>query len=747
MYSDHLVQSKTMDSRLSEWRAIVDPLNKKEYVGLFGLSESHAAYFTDKDVLEGTPMTIFDDVIRSALLHYAAPREGVVLSSLRIKFADIDLIYGYVHSFGKPGEPLEPQFYNMAGSLVSLDGEYRKDLVPARQFNVAMTAFPQFFDIIIPYLTDLVETEQIKVSYQHFPESANPVLGALPLYILAIAWFNDYFAVDIGILDKHIYGPRREMVSRLPGASKVYSQIKSLKGFSVLDFTAVIKYPDSRLASFNCGQKLIPMLRKDVANPFDITLQTWRELYINEEVALLMMNNIALGFAFTAGWYYIAGANADMFDNTAMKDKYANSAIAGQINKELGSAVDLTYKDTSAYPTDDPRHDIQTPIDDKFAKLRDEIIGDIGFVNSHLKLSDRAICMMSVHTNVTISNVWLLAKVHKSCPLLEIPIFSRIVFDYLYSLYCLNARIGALHGDLHINNATVMRLQMRADRKFGNTAYVIGDQFYSLRYDGVLGCVIDFSRGVIGDMSKIAHSYGSITANQLRIRQITQLLQLIERHFPALYKVHKLKLEFLSDDDFDRLFRICTIIDAYSLTSGIHTMLTADDRYAQVPKDVAEWVSSVAAACEEIFSAELGLALEHSAPLVDLPMLQLIKRIYADRVITWPPAADAPVSHVVNSGNPLKYGIDDPKTWNRIVHPKIALDACLQIPGRDCSNYISANWDYVAARRDADNQRIREIAKEYQGGVDMVEDDAIELCKTLTDIYGYNDPEPFADIV
>lgn len=738
--------AQNQQEKLSEWRKLADPQRKAIYLDLFGLNPAQTAYFNDKNVIDHTPMTVFDDIIRNALLQYAAPKTDVVLTSLRIQFGDVDLIYGYIHSFG---DPIEPQFYNMAGSLISQDGEYRKDLVPAKQYNVTTEAFPQFFNIVLPHINDLIESKTINITYQHFPANATVVLGALPTYILAIAWFCDYFMTDINVLDKHIYGMRKEMIDKFPGASEVYARIKSLKGFSVLNFLSAAKYPDSRPVSFNCGQKLIPMLKTDVANPFDISRQLWRELYINEEVSILMMNNIALGFAFTAGWYYIDGAAAEMFDNPAMRDKYANSAIAGQINIELTSAADLAHKDVSQYPSDDPRHDIQSPVDDTFAQLQREILGDIGFVNSHLRLSNRAICMMSVHTNVTLSNLWLLATSYKSTPILELPIFSRLIFDMLYSLYCLNARVGAMHADLHINNATVTRLGIRSDIKYGNTAYVLpalagdGTDIYSLRYDGMLGCVIDFSRSIIGDMDKIAHSYGPITAGQLRVQQLSQLLALIDRHFPLVYKANKLKLEFLGDDDFARLFRICTIIDAYSLSTGAFYMLETDSRYKDVPTALREWISTVAAACEEIFMDEVNSAMQQlPPPIPHWPMRQLIGRIYTADVITWPPPPDRPVNHVINSTNPLKYDIDHPDHWNKLVHPKIALDACRAIPGRDCSNYISQNYDYVASRREGDIARVRKIAEEYQGAAE-----GPSLDDELVEMYGENDPAPFADVI
>lgn len=730
---------------VSAWQTVVTPLYKKAYLDLFGLTPTHAAYFDDKDIVRGTPLNLFDDVIRSAVLHYAAPRTDVVLTSLRIAFGGIDLIYGYIHSFG---DDLEPQFYDIAGSLISQDGEYRKDLVPTRQYNVAVAAFGQFFDIVLPHINSLIETNTIKITYDHFPSDKKPTLGVFPTYVLAVAWYIDYFMTDIGVLDKHLYGMRKDMIANFPGAPELYAKIRSLKGFSMNDFIAVTKYPDSRPISFNCGQKLIPMLRKDVANPFDITQQLWRELYINEEVSLLMMNNIALGFAFTAGWYYIRGVDERAFDNPAMKDKYANSAVANKINMELTDAIGLTNKEMAKYPTDDPRHDIQTPIDDTFGELRNDILEDVGFLNSHLRLSDVAICMLSVHTNVTIGNFWLLAKILPSIPMLEVPIFSRIVFDIFYSLYCLNERVGAMHADLHINNATVMRLLIRDNVKFANTAYVLPSTdgsnepaFYSHRYDGMIGCVIDFSRCIIGDMKKIAHSYGIVTAGQLRVMQVEPLLRLIRRYFPEHMEKSRRKIEALADDNFERFFRVCTIIDAYSLTTGLHTMLETDDRYAAVKPDLKKWVRDAAAACEEIFDAELTAALNDAAPPTPhLPMRELIRRVYDTTArIQWPPTGD-PVGHVINSMNPLKWGISTPEEWNPLVHPKIALDACVNIPGRDCSNYISDNWDWVAARREGDIARVRAIGEEYKGGNEGED-------MFLTEPYGYNDPAPFAAVI
>lgn len=714
----------------SEWRQITDPLYKTEYLALFGLKPEQETYFADKNIIDHTPLHLFDDVIRSALLHYAAPRTGVVLTSLRIKFAKIDLIYGYVHSYDD-----QPQFYNMAGSLISQDGEYRKDLVPMRQMNVSLEAFPQVFGVLIPHISGLIKDGLITVEYEHFPKDSTVNLGLIPTYVLAVAWLCDYFMTDIGVVDKHLYGQRAEMTIQFPGAAAIYSQIKSLKGLGMAQFISCTKYPDSRPASTNCGQKLIPLLRTEIGFPFDIVQQVWREIYINEAVSTLMMNNIALGFAFTAGWYYIRGAGPSMYDNPAMRAKYANSAVAGEIIGDLKDAAKHTERSGMGYPSDDPRHDIQTPIDDTFGHLRNDILRDIGFVNSHLRLSDYAICMVSVHTNVTFSNISILANINKATPLLDLPIFSRLVFDVLYSLYCLNTRIGAMHSDLHINNATVMRLQTYGNVEFGNTAYVIGDDIYSLRYDGFIGCVIDFSRGVLGDTDRLAGEFDPITIGQLRTQQLGQMTDLVERHFPDIWKIERVRLTMLGEDDPVRLFRLCSIIDAYSFSKGLWAMFQSDERYAHCGETLGQFAADIAAATEEIFMAELETIHAATPPPEHWPMLALIRRMYREKYrIDWPPPVR--VSHVVNSNNPLKYDIDKPENWNRIVHPKIALDACRKIPGRDCSNYISANYDYVQARRAADLREIDQIAQEYRGGrsiyyadddIDAAHDDVSDL--------------------
>ena len=646
-------------------------VQSKQYIELFGLTNQQAEYFADKDVLARTQAMIFRDVVRNAELNYVTPETGVITSTMRVRFGNIDICYGYVHSFG---DPIVPQLYCISGHMLSQDGEYRKDLVPVRQYDATLKLFSVPTNMIIEHIRKLVHDGEIAIVIDHYPASARIELGMLPYFILALGWFNDKVAIDIGVIDKHIFGTREQLVVELPGGDLLHSRLKSLDGFAYFNMSAVTKYPDGRNAGLNCGQKIIPVTSLALASPHDVNFAIWREIYINEMVSQLVMNNICTGFAYTAGWFYISGADPRLYDGEASRVKYRNSETAYDIRNDVKQARSKTMMADERYPTDDPRHDIQSPINNQFAMLHSLLTGSMKFTDTHLILSSYALCLVSVHTNVTVSNVALLAKVCPNNNILSKDMFGSLLFDYLYDLYCLNHRVKAMHSDLHISNATIMRLNIFPG-EYRNTAYVVGDDIYSLPYGGMIGCVIDFSRGIIGDTEGLSKQYNPQFAASVQTSQVQMLADLVRRHFPEIHSQYQTQLRIVAEDHFDAFFQVCTIIDAYSLSCGIGVMFDTqpeyrETKYAKVQPDLRQLVQLIIDTSREIFIHNMEtLMKQHTAP-AKLPMLELIETVFGDKRINWPPPAEYPVSHVVNSNNPLKYNSE---TLNPLVDPTIEI--------------------------------------------------------------------------
>lgn len=697
-------------------------IHTKQYVSLFGLAPEQEEYFNEKNVLTNTQHGVFRRVVRGAELNYIAPETGVTVSALRIDYAGGSLIYGYVHSFGKPHVP---QMYCLSGHMISQDGEYRKDLVPVRQREATMRLFSEPVTMITEHIRELADADKINLSIEHY--GAEVDLGTLPLFILALGWFIDKIFLNMKIVDKHLFGARTRLIEEFPGGDELFSKVLAIDGLQKFQLVATAKYPDGQNASMNAGQKLIPLPSLALASPYDVTFAVWREIYVNEMVSMLIMNNVCTGFAYTSGWFYVTGANERLFDGEQQRKKYQNSVTAREIRTDVANARSKTIQPDATYPVDDPRHDIQSPINNQFAMLHDIITGAMKFTDAHLIMSSYAICMMSVHTNVTVSNAAMLARAYSSMNIMSAQSFGRILFDHLYALYCLNTRVNAMHTDLHISNATIMRLNMDATT-YDNTAYVIGDDIYSMPYSGMVGCVIDFSRAVIADTERLSREYTPQYAASVQTAQSQLLADLIRRHFPAVHSQYGTRVRLLAEDHFDAFFRVCTVIDAYSLACGVAVMFKTQveyqtSKYAKVPQELIDLVQRIIDTSRDLFLRNMeSLMRDPIAAASELrakaPMRELIETVYGDKRIKWPPPEDEPVSHVVNSNNELKYNSKD---LNPLVDPtleaKVREEIGIARPehSTDTRKYVAsvAEFNRAAVRRIADEVRPTDYETEY----------------------------------
>jgi hypothetical protein len=568
--------------------------------------------------------------------------------------------------------------------------------------------------MMIEHLKTLTRENTIAITVQHYGSSSNDVqLGVLPYFILAAAWFNDKIAININVIDKHLFDMREKMITELPGGDRLYSKIRALEGISHFDMIAVCKYPDGRNNGLNAGQKITPVTSLAIASPHDVSFAIWREVYINEIVSELVMNNVCTGFAYSAGWFYIYGADDQLYDGIASRSKYKNSANALASRTSMLTARESTLTNDNRYPSDDPRHDIQSPINNQFAMLHSMLTGDIKFTDTHLIMSSFAICALSTHTNVTVSNAHLLAYTNPTSGILSDSGFGRLLFDYLYDLYCLNTRVRAMQGDLHISNATMMRLNIATKAEYGNTAYVIGEDIYSLPYGGVIGCIIDFSRAIIGDTDRLANEYTRASAGMVQTSQVQMLADLVRRHFPAIHSAFASNLRIIAEDKFDAFFQVCTIIDAYSLSCGIGIMFDTQPeyrrKYALVSPELRDLVQRITYTSRDIFIRNMNTLMRTGEPPTKWPMLELIEAIYGDKRITWPPSDDEPVSHVVNSNNPIKYTREN---LNPLVDPTEEMKIRKEI-GIERREQTFEMREIAAQHAAADAAEIDAIAKKY----------------------------------
>lgn len=699
------------------------PLKSSKYVDLMGLTPDQAAYFSGKDLVRGTDVITFTRLVRIAELNYVFPNNGVTTTTLRLQMQSsvgpIDEIYGYVHSFAEPDSSvLEPQYYCTSGYLRSHDGEYRRDIAPMSCYHDTMKGYSSVVNPIINHINKLIADNKITIACEHYGDIVE--LATLPLYVLAMGWLIDVItALDAKVFDSHWFGNRKQWVTEFPGGGELFTMLKSVPGAAVIKCANSARYPYGDSNRFNAGQKLIPVPVAALARPYDLSHAIWREIYVNELVTVLVMNNICTGFAYLCGWFYINDADANLFSGESMRNKYDHDVVARGIRHGV-MGERMHTRDREVAPGGDPRQDIYSPINNYFNEIGARLRGVAEYADNTVVMSDRAICIVAIHVTVPVSNVITLHNQFEPAriDLLGKSLFSGVVFNHLYDLYCLNSRVGAIHGDLHIGNATVYRGVLNTHHKYLNAVTVIGDKFYSFAYSAFNGCIIDFSRAIVGDLDKIARDYSRPYADKIKVSQVYALANLIKMYFPEKYEKYQEDIHLMGLRHFDDFFRTCTILDAYSLFSGMRTMFSVRPEYiAKVREDVRELIQQIVDACVEVFNREFEHLITTSTGPTEWPLLQVITRVFEPWLITWPPPDDAPVGIVVNYNNPIKY---DSQKLNPLVDPTDDIRIHEEV-GLEYVDSTKGKHDMSQMQPQYQREIVFEDAKKYEIDYDVVD--------------------------
>ena len=201
------------------------------------------------------------------------------------------------------------------------------------------------------------------------------------------------------------------------------------------------------------GQKIIPMYSNEASNYKNIEYSVWRELYISNLCAELVINNISPSFSIIESWFLIQNSHASLFDNIAMYDKHAHAKIAHKISEDIFDVNKYTYNNNNK------RNGF---INEKFGKLSNKLINSVNYIEEKLDLSDVSICFQMEYLGRTWKDMPYLALTVDRSQITDLfsnyNVFAKIMFDYIYALLCMNVKVGILHGDLHLNNATFYKV-------------------------------------------------------------------------------------------------------------------------------------------------------------------------------------------------------------------------------------------------------------------------------------------------
>ncbi len=282
----------------------------------------------------------------------------------------INSIYGYVYSkFDSKTESRavgpSHKFVSQGSTFRSQDGEYRHRMI---QYDHIDAVYDKYKDVLsrveehilekmnsgkLMFSADIYYPAGFTQSENVFEESINN--SRVTIRVFVFCWIYDFYQIHLGLAENHInpayqmivYDPADvdfwdSIVNSMPEGewgklvsykllTSAVSRMANINTSShVIDTTST-----PRVATLECGQKIIPLTVNELASIGDIRFAPWREFYIAQSCSNLLPNGICGSISTMGSWFLIHNIGPNAFDNLSMHNKYANSKIADEIRGKI----------------------------------------------------------------------------------------------------------------------------------------------------------------------------------------------------------------------------------------------------------------------------------------------------------------------------------------------------------------------------------------------------------------------------
>jgi hypothetical protein len=490
-------------------------------------------------------------------------------------------------------------------SLISCDGEYRGRLIRFEDLLRSKNMFSYIWNEIEEYMNQAKKKRSWSIYATYIYPDKRTVTSyddlelivkseLLPTTMLNMAWFQAIYNEKMQMSETHMNKTFREIIlSEYEIDLEFLNElIKKYGAEDVERFKVSISniihniFGSNKKRYLQSGFKMIPLNVSEVQNPFDIRYKPWREYYITTRCSDLIPNQIAPGFPVISNYYYVRNTKKGLFDNKSQYERIKNSELAMEILKTLKEAQQDTYFASSSLVTvNKTTEQVRQWVSNKFKKLSDKISDPINYTIDELIMSDVTFILASEFVGKTFADTIQLQKTNKifdsnlGNPFSDggYDYFAKYMFEICYSLLTLNKRIGIIHGDFHLNNATIGYLYQSIPN--ASVAYFVNpDAMYVFPNNGYFSCIIDFSRSIVDPdryreledkslSSKLTKNEPAFTSGQIH-----NLLNIYIQLFTNKSKQYD-ELLILFKNNFSAVFKLLTCIDLYMFCVRLGRML------------------------------------------------------------------------------------------------------------------------------------------------------------------------------
>lgn len=671
---------------------------------------------------------------------YLMSPSQTITACFKVTYDRTSCIYAYLYSaVGSDAKKTKHQFICAGPTYRSQDGEYRPRVIGYDQLTAFLDKYHAEAEDVeesvvrkitegdLQFQVDFFYPTGFKGNRRAYEDSINT--SRLPIKLYILCWLHDFYYIHTKTIENHVNPAYQYIIYRPEDIPILESIIERLGKVGVRGMAARasqyitdINQPSYNLSFLQVGQKIFPLTVFEAIRTDDINFNTWRELYITNMASNLVLNLISPGFSFINTWFYIQNAHAGLFDNLSMHDKYLHSSIAADISTQMKNIDKYNYvgRDRS-----------KGPVSNKFLRLSISMQKSIIYADSDIRLTDLAACVQSEYVGRTLRDIPSLIALNEHLPGLERvftdpDIFTRHMFEYVYSFYCMNTKIGIIHGDLHMNNTTMHRLYKMATGFAGKAyiVYIVGQKAYRFPHFGIFSTIIDFSRAILGDYKQLEHEFSSTFADMYFKEQKIRVMNMLYHYFPSFVNKHQAKLETLLGDNFPLMFKILTAIDTYVIMSNISAMFSVDDAFTSKAVGIApgavKLLDDLAKMAESLIMKNIRAAMEGriSTPDdIEWPNLIIMNKNFSDWVLTSDKYNDdGEVVEIFNHNNDIIYDMEDPDSWG----PIVSIDKLIEYRKKYGIKLDEGIMDWFKYKESDESELISSLTEKYEQQEDEI---------------------------
>lgn len=549
----------------------------------------------------------------------------------------IGSIYAYVYleiRIDKKNVYICPRYVCCSPTYTSRDGEYRQRFIPFIQLLNAkkkyselwedaeehiMSKIAQVFtddedELSIPIIggddepiqkgdillhADIYPADDHKAYSRQIEEWANE--SRMAVHLLIANWLVDGYNIYNNMEENHINYNYKVMIYDKDDKEffDKWSDSKNILQFrgclNSISFLQTDVEVDANL--YKIGQKITPLTIQEVLTR-DVALGVWKEIILGMLGTNLTINGIAPGFPTYGNWLFIQGSDKNLFDNTAMHEKFNNSEDILKINEMLKKARDLVWRNGEAGSAD-------------LDSLAKKINETMRFSASYITITDVSLVCLTEWIGNTIRDIpflvrmWRQKKLRKRWAEMhmfdEPGVFIKYIFDWVYNFHAMNVRLGALHGDIHLNNITIQKFVSLSHNVEGREEYFCGpnpmsmyvvpgvdaagksieftdEHIYLFNCYGFNGAMIDYSRAILSDLSILRTVDEDALPDEefVQKRQEDLLLRLFHKIVPDIVDKHEIKIKALILEKFQLMHKIAMAADPFNMADNIHLLLESE---------------------------------------------------------------------------------------------------------------------------------------------------------------------------